>query len=89
MLIIILTEKNEVNKMTINNMKKGERAVVASFDGLNDSFVARLMDVGLYKHSEITLLNIIAMGKLFLLEVDEVEICIRSIDASRIVVNKI
>jgi len=75
--------------MTISNMKKGSRAIVTSFDGLDEAFVARLMDVGLYECSEVTLLNIIAMGKLFLLEVDEVELCIRKDDASRIVVKQL
>lgn len=70
--------------MNITMMKRGDKAVVQSFQTLPKSYIERLMDVGIYESAEVTLLNILAMGRLFLLEVDDIEICIRQEDASLI-----
>lgn len=73
--------------MNVTMMKRGDKAVVTSFHTLPKSYVERLMDVGIYESAHVTLLNILAMGRLFLLEVDDIEICIRKDDAKRIEVN--
>ncbi len=70
--------------MTIADMNKTDTARVISLNGLDKTFVERLMDIGLYEGATVTLLNILAMGRLFLLEVDDVEICIRRDDAAQI-----
>jgi ferrous iron transport protein A len=46
------------------------------------------MDVGIYESAEVTVLNILAMGRLYLIEVDDIEICIRREDALLIEVKK-
>lgn len=75
--------------MNVTMMKRGDKAVVTSFATLPKSYVERLMDVGIYESARVTLLNIVAMGRLFVLEVDDIEICIRKEDAMRIEVNVI
>lgn len=73
--------------MTIADMNKTDIARVVSLNGLDKTFVERLMDIGLYEGATVTLLNVLAMGRLYLLEVDDVEICIRKDDAARIEVS--
>jgi ferrous iron transport protein A len=75
--------------MSIVEMQKSEKSIIVSFDSLSKKFVDRLMDVGMYKGAEVTLLNVLAMGRLFLVEVDDIEICIRRSDASKIEVVKL
>ena len=70
--------------MNIVNMKRGDTARVLTLQQLNKKFIERLMDVGIYENAEVTLLNVLAMGRLYLLEVDDIEICIRRDDAIRI-----
>ncbi len=67
--------------MNITDMKIRETAKVLSLRNLNTKYTERLMDVGIYESAEVTLLNTIAMGRLYLLEVDDIEICIRREDA--------
>jgi len=67
--------------MNITDLRRGEKAQVLSLNKLAKKYTERLMDVGVYESAEVTLLNIIAMGRLFLLEVDDIEICIRREDA--------
>lgn len=74
--------------MTIIDMKIKEKAQVISLRNLEKRYTERLMDVGIYESCEVTLLNVIAMGRLYLLEVDDIEICIRHEDASKIEVKQ-
>ena len=75
--------------MNITEMKKLEKTQVISLKKLNTKYTARLMDVGVYESAVVTLLNVIAMGRLYLLEVDDIEICIRREDALLIEVKNI
>lgn len=74
--------------MNIIDLKRGEKARVLTLQQLSKKYVERLMDVGIYESAEVTLLNILAMGRLYLLEVDDIEICIRREDAALIEVAK-
>ncbi|MGS0972849.1 MAG: FeoA family protein [Candidatus Izemoplasmataceae bacterium] len=74
--------------MNITDLEKMETAEVISFDGLDPVFVRRLMDLGIYQSARITVLNKLSFDRLFLLEVDNVEICIRRDDAEKIEVRK-
>ncbi len=75
-------------KLNITDLEKMETAEVISFDGLDPVFVRRLMDLGIYQSARITVLNKLSFDRLFLLEVDNVEICIRRDDAEKIEVRK-
>ena len=74
--------------MTLTELKRGDKAIVLSLHTLPKRYVERLMDVGIYENAEVTLLNVLAMGRLFLLEVDDIEICIRKEDAELIEVSE-
>ena len=67
--------------MNVTDMKRNDQVKVISLQKLQKKYTDRLMDVGVYESAEITLLNILAMGRLYLLEVDDIEICIRREDA--------
>ncbi len=67
--------------MNITDLKIKETGKVVSLNNLQKNYTERLMDVGIYESAEVTLLNTIAMGRLYLLEVDDIEICIRREDA--------
>lgn len=75
--------------MNVTEMEKLEKKQVVSLKKLNKKYTERLMDVGIYESAVVTLLNVIAMGRLFLLEVDDIEICIRREDALLIEVRDI
>lgn len=77
-----------VIKMNITELKRNDTAQVVSLRKLEAKYTERLMDVGVYESAEVTLLNTIAMGRLYLLEVDDIEICIRREDALLIEVKK-
>ena len=74
--------------MNITELQKHEKAQVLSLEKLNKKYTERLMDVGIYESAEVTVLNILAMGRLYLIEVDDIEICIRREDALLIEVKK-
>lgn len=74
--------------MKLTELKKQEQARVVSLQKLDKQFVQRLMDIGLYENAIVTLLNCLSFGNLFLLEVDNIEICIRKRDAERIEVEQ-
>ena len=67
--------------MNLTELKKRDKAKVLSLLKLDKKYTERLMDVGIYESAEVTLLNVIAMGRLYLIEVDDIEICIRREDA--------
>jgi len=70
--------------MNITDMNKMDKAVIKSIRNLDKSFQERLMDLGVYESANIILLNKLAFNKLFLIEVDEIEICLRKEDAMMI-----
>jgi len=74
--------------MNITDLKKQEKAKIISLEKFEKQFMDRLMDLGIYESAEVTLLNILAYDKLYLLEVDDIEICLRKEDALNIEVRK-
>jgi ferrous iron transport protein A len=42
------------------------------------------MDLGIYEGAHVILLNKLSFGRLFLVEVDDIELCLRQQDASLI-----
>ena len=74
--------------MNLTELKRNETAMVTSLKQLKKAYTNRLMDVGIYESAELTLVNVLAMGRLYLVEVDDIEICIRKEDALLIEVKK-
>ncbi|XMB87412.1 FeoA family protein [Mycoplasmatota bacterium WC44] len=72
--------------MLLNELKIGDTATITDMSKLEKSFRNRLMDIGLYQEAVVTLVNTMSFGKMLIVEVDDVEICIRKSDAERILV---
>jgi ferrous iron transport protein A len=70
--------------MLLSELQVGETGIVKDMGNLNTQFKNRLMDMGIYRDAKISLINTMAFGKMFIVEVDDVEICIRRSDAERI-----
>ena len=52
--------------MDLSTLKIGETAVILEFNGISDSFSRRLYDVGISIGSEVTMLNVLNFGQLFI-----------------------
>ncbi len=74
--------------MNITDLEKDEKAIIISLQSLNKTFYLRLMDLGIYEKAEVTLLKKLSFDRLYLLEVDGVEICLRKDAALKIEVRK-
>ncbi len=73
--------------MDITKMKKLDKGVIQSLIKIEKEFRKRLMDLGIYEGADVILLNVLSRGNLYLIEVDDVEICIRKSDAKLIEVS--
>jgi ferrous iron transport protein A len=67
--------------MNLTELKVSQSGTILSFDNIVPSFRRRLMDLGIYEGATIILLNRLSFGRLYLVEVDEIEICLRKKDA--------
>jgi len=74
--------------MNITDLNKFDEAVIVAFNGIGKEFRSRLMDMGIYENAHVVLLNKLSFGSLYLIEVDEIEICMRKEDALKIEVQK-
>ncbi len=73
--------------MSLAKLKKGERAILLSFENMPSQLVSRLYDVGISAGSEVTLLNVLNFGQLYYISIDDVDFCIRKHDAKNIMVD--
>ena len=74
--------------MNITDMNKDDQATIVSLRKIEKQFMERLMDVGIYEQARVTLLKKLAIDRLYLIEVDDIEICLRKEDALKIEVKK-
>lgn len=74
--------------MNITDLKREDKAIIVSLRNVEKRFMERLMDLGIYESARVTLLNVLAYDNLYLLEVDDIEICLRKEDALNIEVRK-
>lgn len=70
--------------MNITKMEKLQKGVIHSLRNVEKEFTKRLMDLGVYEGASVILLNILSGGSLYLIEVDDIEICLRKDDAATI-----
>ncbi|QVK20076.1 ferrous iron transport protein A [Mycoplasmatota bacterium] len=70
--------------MLLSDLEIGESAVISDMSKIDKSFRNRLMDIGIYRGARVLLVNKMSFGKMLVVEVDDVEICIRRTDAERI-----
>jgi ferrous iron transport protein A len=74
--------------MNLTELNIGDKAKILSLQKIEENFKRRLMDLGIYESASVILLNRLAFGKLFLIEVDEIEICLREEDAKLVEVDR-
>ncbi|MCK5762171.1 MAG: ferrous iron transport protein A [Candidatus Izimaplasma sp.] len=74
--------------MNITDLKREDVAKIVSLKNISKQFMERLMDLGIYESASITLLNKLSYDNLYLIEVDDIEICLRKEDALNIEVRK-
>lgn len=75
-----------VKKMkTIDEMHVGEKAMIKAIKH-QKAMLNRLLDLGIAPNVEVTLLRKLNFDKLFIIDVDDVEVCIRLNDAKLITV---
>lgn len=73
--------------MQLHELIEGQVTQVKSFSALDQKMQNRLMDMGLYEGATLSLIRKINKGKLILVEVDGVCLCMRQSTASAIEVN--
>ena len=74
--------------MNITDLKRDEKAQITSLGNLDKKFIGRLMDLGIYESAAVVMLNCLTFNKLYVIEVDEIELCLREEDAKQIEVKK-
>ena len=74
--------------MNITDLSREDVAVIVSLKNVDKRFMERLMDLGIYESARVTLLNVLSYDNLYLIEVDDIEICLRKEDAKNIEVRK-
>lgn len=74
--------------MNITDLNRGQKAKIVSLDNIDKSFTKRLMDLGIYESAIVMMLNKLSSNRLYVIEVDDIEICLRKEDAEMIEVRK-
>ncbi len=74
--------------MNITDLNKKEVAKIISLSDIDKLFTKRLMDLGIYESATVVMLNKLSSNRLYIIEVDDVEICLRKEDAEKIEVKK-
>jgi len=67
-------------------MMLGEIGIVFDMKDIEKTVRHRFMDLGIAPYAKIKLLNKINFNQLYIIEVDDVEICIRQKDAKKIMI---
>ncbi|KFZ26114.1 MAG: FeoA domain protein [Candidatus Izimaplasma bacterium HR2] len=74
--------------MNITDLDRKEVAKIISLSNIDKSFTKRLMDLGIYESATVVMLNKLSSNRLYIIEVDDIEICLRKEDAEKIEVKK-
>jgi ferrous iron transport protein A len=74
--------------MNITDLKREETAKIVSLGKIDQTFHKRLMDLGIYESATVVMLNKLSSNRLYVIEVDDIEICLRKEDAEMIEVRK-
>lgn len=74
------------NRKTIQEMFIGERGMIIGMDNIEQTTRHRFMDLGIAPFSKVKLLKKMNFNNLYIIEVNDVEICIRQNDAKRIMI---
>ncbi len=74
--------------MNITDLNREEIAKIVSLGNIDKLFTERLMDLGIYESATVVMLNKLSSNRLYIIEVDDIEICLRKEDAEMIEVRK-
>ena len=74
--------------MNITDLDREEIAKIVSLGNIDKLFTKRLMDLGIYESATVVMLNKLSSNRLYIIEVDDIEICLRKEDAEMIEVRK-
>ena len=74
--------------MNITDLNREEIAKIISLGNIDKLFTKRLMDLGIYESATVVMLNKLSSNRLYIVEVDDIEICLRKEDAEQIEVKK-
>lgn len=74
--------------MNITDLNRKEVAKIISLGNIDKLFTKRLMDLGIYESATVVMLNKLSSNRLYIIEVDDIEICLRKEDAEKIEVQK-
>jgi len=74
--------------MNITDLKREETATIVSLGKLEKTLNKRLMDLGIYESASVVMLDKLSSNRLYVIEVDDIEICLRKEDAEMIEVRK-
>ena len=74
--------------MNITDLDREEIAKIVSLGNIDKTFTKRLLDLGIYESATVVMLNKLSSNRLYVIEVDDVEICLRKEDAEMIEVRK-
>jgi ferrous iron transport protein A len=78
----MLSKEVEVVKLT--ELKKHSVANIVSLKNIDKTFLSRLFDLGIYEGAKVKIVNILRLNRLYLIEIDDVELALRKEDAERI-----
>ncbi len=73
---------------TIFELQEGETAIISSLGKIEKTFRHRMMDLGISEGADVTMVRRLKLNNLLLVEVDEVELCIRKKDAKLIEIQR-
>lgn len=69
---------------TIYELNIGEQGIILDMEAIEKSIRHRFMDLGIAPYSKVSLIKRLNFNNLYIIEVDDVEICIRRKDAKLI-----
>ncbi|ERJ13449.1 FeoA family protein [Haloplasma contractile] len=75
-----------MEQKSVYDMDIGEKGVISDLLNFDIKTRHRFLDLGIAPQSKITLLNRVNFKHLYLIEVDDVEFCIRKVDAKNVIV---
>ncbi len=74
------------NCKTIQEMLVGETGMITGMENVEQTTRHRFMDLGIAPYSKVKLLKKMNFNNLYVIDVDDVEICIRQKDAKKITI---
>lgn len=74
---------------TIKDMQIGDTGLIINMNQIEKKVLNRFLDLGIAPLAKVELLNKVNFNQLYVIEVDDVEICIRQKDAKNIMIKDV